>query len=82
MTIEAPLKVIQPQQRGVPPSLSNMESVTIEEGQGVVLSTEVSGTPAPKVQWYREGTLIPMSPDFEVSINRKFLYCLPNDLQY
>ena len=37
-----------------------------QEGQLVVLEGRVKGVPSPKVEWYREGTLIEDSPDFRI----------------
>ncbi|RXG68646.1 Titin, partial [Armadillidium vulgare] len=63
--LEAPLKVTQPQQVEVPPTLTQMKGITVQEGENITFSTTVSGKPLPKIQWYREGTLIPSTPDFE-----------------
>lgn len=39
------------------------------EGQPAQFKTQVSPTkPKPMIQWYREGALIPQSPDFQVNI--------------
>uniref|UniRef100_A0A671RB52 Myopalladin n=1 Tax=Sinocyclocheilus anshuiensis TaxID=1608454 RepID=A0A671RB52_9TELE len=46
-----------------PPKLT---SWTPRESQLVVLECRVKGIPSPKVDWYREGTLIEDSPDFRI----------------
>lgn len=74
ITLEAPLKVTQPKQVEVPPSLTPMKGLTVMEGEKMRLSTKVSGKPTPKIQWYREGTLIPNNPDFLVSFVPKFFF--------
>ncbi|KAK3888336.1 hypothetical protein Pcinc_007597 [Petrolisthes cinctipes] len=66
LTVEAVLKVKQPQQKEVAPSVAPIEPVTVTEGQVARFNTVVLGTPIPKVQWYREGALIPQSRDFEM----------------
>ena len=67
MSLEANLQVTRPHAVEVTPSLTPMENITVEEGAPVRLITVVAGTPTPTVQWFREGTLIPHSRDFEVS---------------
>lgn len=44
----------------------NLQDVLAQEGQLVVLECRVKGIPSPKVDWYREGTLIDDSPDFRI----------------
>ncbi|XP_051508283.1 myopalladin-like isoform X2 [Myxocyprinus asiaticus] len=44
----------------------NLQDVLALEGQLVVLECRVKGIPSPKVDWYREGTLIEDSPDFRI----------------
>ncbi|XP_055025429.2 myopalladin [Misgurnus anguillicaudatus] len=43
-----------------------LQDVLAQEGQLVVLECRVKGIPSPKVDWYREGTLIDDSPDFRI----------------
>ncbi|XP_043912302.1 myopalladin isoform X2 [Protopterus annectens] len=43
-----------------------LQDLTASEGQLVVLESRVKGAPSPKVEWYREGTLIEDSPDFRI----------------
>ncbi|XP_039591099.1 myopalladin isoform X2 [Polypterus senegalus] len=43
-----------------------LQDLTAYEGQLVVLECRVKGAPSPKVEWYREGTLIEDSPDFRI----------------
>uniref|UniRef100_A0A8C4S5R4 Myopalladin n=1 Tax=Erpetoichthys calabaricus TaxID=27687 RepID=A0A8C4S5R4_ERPCA len=43
-----------------------LQDLMAYEGQLVVLECRVKGAPSPKVEWYREGTLIEDSPDFRI----------------
>uniref|UniRef100_A0A8C5PWT2 Myopalladin n=1 Tax=Leptobrachium leishanense TaxID=445787 RepID=A0A8C5PWT2_9ANUR len=43
-----------------------LQDLTSSEGQLVVFESRVKGSPSPKVEWYREGTLIEDSPDFRI----------------
>jgi len=45
------------------------------EGQPAQFKTQVSpAKPKPTIQWYREGALIPQSPDFQVDFTIALLY--------
>ncbi|KAJ8248343.1 hypothetical protein GJAV_G00240990 [Gymnothorax javanicus] len=44
----------------------SLQDVSASEGQLVVLECRVKGVPSPRVDWYREGTLIDDSPDFRI----------------
>lgn len=44
----------------------SLQDLLALEGQLVVLECRVKGVPSPKVEWYREGTLIEDSPDFRI----------------
>ncbi|XP_052006385.1 myopalladin-like isoform X2 [Xyrauchen texanus] len=44
----------------------NLQDLLALEGELVVLECRVKGIPSPKVDWYREGTLIEDSPDFRI----------------
>uniref|UniRef100_UPI003AAA8F0A myopalladin n=1 Tax=Centroberyx gerrardi TaxID=166262 RepID=UPI003AAA8F0A len=44
----------------------SLQDLLALEGQLVVLECRVKGAPSPKVDWYREGTLIDNSPDFRI----------------
>uniref|UniRef100_A0A8C1TZP0 Myopalladin n=1 Tax=Cyprinus carpio TaxID=7962 RepID=A0A8C1TZP0_CYPCA len=44
----------------------NLQDILAVESQLVVLECRVKGIPSPKVDWYREGTLIEDSPDFRI----------------
>lgn len=46
-----------------------MSDVIVPEGNSAQFRTQVSGEPTPSVQWFREGILIPQTPDFKVSFN-------------
>ncbi|KAG8507411.1 Myopalladin [Galemys pyrenaicus] len=43
-----------------------LQNLSATEGQLVVFECRVKGAPSPKVEWYREGTLIEDSPDFRI----------------
>ncbi|KAB0399557.1 hypothetical protein E2I00_005438, partial [Balaenoptera physalus] len=43
-----------------------LQNLSASEGQLVVFECRVKGAPSPKVEWYREGTLIDDSPDFRI----------------
>ena len=64
---EAPLRVIAPEQQETLPTLSPLKDVIVEEGAPAQFQTTISGkTKATNVQWFRDGALIPESPDFQV----------------
>ncbi|XP_036403383.1 myopalladin-like isoform X2 [Megalops cyprinoides] len=44
----------------------SLQDVNAFESQLVVLECRVKGVPSPRVDWYREGTLIDDSPDFRI----------------
>ncbi|XP_012987596.2 myopalladin isoform X1 [Esox lucius] len=44
----------------------SLQDLLASESQLVVLECRVKGVPSPKVDWYREGTLIEDSPDFRI----------------
>ncbi|XP_047458113.1 myopalladin isoform X4 [Mugil cephalus] len=44
----------------------SLQDLLASEGQLVVLECRVKGSPSPRVDWYREGTLIDDSPDFRI----------------
>lgn len=58
-----------PENQDVAPTLSPMRDVIVNEGSAAQFRTQVSGSPSPTVQWFREGILIPATPDFKVSLN-------------
>ena len=57
-----------PESTDVAPTLSPMKNVTVLEGNPAQFRTQVTGKPKPTIQWFREGALIPQSPDFEVNL--------------
>lgn len=65
-TTSGNLKVLAPEAQEALPSLSPMKDVTVPEGSPAQFRTQVSAKPRPTVQWFREGFLIPESPDFQV----------------
>ncbi|XP_029926896.1 myopalladin [Myripristis murdjan] len=44
----------------------SLQDLLALEGQLVVLECRVKGAPSPRVEWYREGTIIDDSPDFRI----------------
>jgi len=58
-----------PENQDVAPTLSPMRDVIVPEGNSAQFRSQVSGQPSPSVQWFREGILIPETPDFKVSFN-------------
>eukprot|EP00106_Octopus_bimaculoides_P016754 XP_014784196.1 PREDICTED: titin-like isoform X3 [Octopus bimaculoides] len=51
----------------IPPSFTErLQRRQVKEGESVKLTVRVAGTPAPQVMWYREGSRIVSSPDFEI----------------
>jgi hypothetical protein len=67
VTSEASLKVTPPAaESGKHTALTPMKDVVCQEGQSAQFSTTVSGNPTPNIQWFREGTLIPQSADFQM----------------
>uniref|UniRef100_A0A803YGN0 Myopalladin n=1 Tax=Meleagris gallopavo TaxID=9103 RepID=A0A803YGN0_MELGA len=50
-----------------------LQDISASEGQLVVFECRVKGAPSPKVEWYREGTLIEDSPDFRILQKSRFL---------
>jgi len=61
--------VLVPENQDIAPTLSPMRDVIVPEGNSAQFRTQVSGQPSPAVQWLREGTFIPETPDFKVSLN-------------
>ena len=47
-------------------SPQSLQEVSALEGQLVVLECRMKGVPSPRVEWYREGTVIEDSPDFRI----------------
>ena len=51
----------------IPPSFTErLYNISIKEGEPVKLTVRVAGHPAPVVTWFREGSQIVSSPDFEI----------------
>lgn len=66
----ANLRVNAPESQGSLPVLSPLKDLTVDEGQPAQFKTAISGKTKPtNVQWFREGALIPESPDFQVCAN-------------
>lgn len=52
------------------------------EGQPAQFKTQVTPkSPKPTVQWYREGALIPQSPDFQVRVRSYLFHNQPQGFQ-
>ncbi|OXU24124.1 hypothetical protein TSAR_014966 [Trichomalopsis sarcophagae] len=67
VTTSANLKVLAPDQTDVLPKLTPLKDQIVLEGQPAQFKTQVSpAKPKPTIQWYREGALIPESPDFQM----------------
>lgn len=67
VTLSGTLSVLAPDSQEIAPTLSRMADVTVLEGSPAQFRTQVTGKPTPTLQWFREGALIPQSPDFQVS---------------
>lgn len=63
----ASLKVLAPEAQEALPTLSPMKDITVMEGSPAQFKTLVKAKSKPTIQWFREGFLIPESPDFQVN---------------
>lgn len=68
VTLSSALSVLGPNSQELPPTLTPMSDVIVQEGSPAQFRTQLAGKPTPSVQWFREGQLIPQSPDFQVSL--------------
>ena len=51
----------------IPPQFSErLQTKEVSEGTAVKFSIQVTGNPPPTVTWFREGSKIVSSPDFEI----------------
>lgn len=51
----------------IPPQFTErLQTKEVKEGDAVRFTVRVSGKPPPEVTWYREGSKIVSSPDFEI----------------
>jgi len=67
ITTNANLRVQAPELQEALPTLSPMKDVVVPEGSPAQFKTTISGKTKPtNVQWFREGALIPESPDFQM----------------
>ena len=67
VTSSATLKVSATEQQETLPTLTPLKDVICHEGSPAQFQTRITGKSKPlSVQWYREGALIPQSPDFQV----------------
>ncbi|XP_011704408.1 PREDICTED: titin [Wasmannia auropunctata] len=63
----ANLRVLAPDTADILPKLTPLKDQIVIEGQPAQFKTQVSpAKPKPTIQWYREGALIPQSPDFQM----------------
>lgn len=58
---------VVPEITEVPPAVSPLADLTVPEGTPARFVTTVTGTPTPKITWYREGNVVKASRDFQVS---------------
>lgn len=69
------LKVKAPEAQDGPPKITALKDVNVSEGMPAQFKTTVIGKAQPtQVQWYREGALIPETPDFQVSFLLPFFF--------
>lgn len=69
VTTSANLRVLAPETQESLPTLAAMKDVVVDEGSPAQFKTTITGKTKPtNVQWFREGALIPESPDFQVQI--------------
>ncbi|XP_018337981.1 PREDICTED: titin isoform X9 [Trachymyrmex septentrionalis] len=67
VTTSANLRVLAPDTTDVLAKLTPLKDQIVIEGQPAQFKTQVSpAKPKPTIQWYREGALIPQSPDFQM----------------
>lgn len=70
----ASLKVAASEQQDALPVLTPLKDVFCNEGSPAQFQTRITGKSKPlSVQWYREGALIPQSPDFQVRIRARWI---------
>ena len=63
--------------------LTPLKDQIVIEGQPAQFKTQVSpAKPKPTIQWYREGALIPQSPDFQVNILPLFFHIIEGDFMF
>lgn len=71
----ASLKVSATAQQDALPVLTALRDVFCDEGRPAQFQTRITGKTKPlSVQWYREGALIPQSPDFQVILISSLVY--------
>ncbi|XP_022670614.1 titin-like isoform X6 [Varroa destructor] len=61
------LKVIVSDGNESPPTLGHLSDLTATEGQSVTFTTQLAGTPRPKVTWYKGGQVIRPTRDFQIT---------------
>lgn len=77
VTTTANLKVVAPETSDALPKLTPLKDVTCEEGSPAQFKTMITAKSKVSVQWYRNGLLIPESPDFQVSYSNTLLWLPP-----
>lgn len=66
---QATLKVLAPDTQESLPTITALKDVSVLEGMPAQFKTTITGkTKATSVQWFREGALIPETPDFQVNM--------------
>lgn len=63
----ANLRVVAPDQQETSSMMTPLKDCVVDEGSPAQFRTTISGKTKATVQWYRDGLLIPQSPDFQVS---------------
>ncbi|GFT67998.1 hypothetical protein NPIL_385641 [Nephila pilipes] len=53
--------------REAPKFKKKLQAAVVKSGSRLVLEVSVTGVPNPEVKWYRNGNLLPNSPDFRIS---------------
>lgn len=75
--------IAAPDTADVLPKLTPLKDQIVLEGQPAQFKTQV--TPAkvkPTIQWYREGALIPQSPDFQVRCVAYYMIIIESNMKY
>ncbi|XP_077990140.1 twitchin-like isoform X3 [Glandiceps talaboti] len=65
-TTTKPAESAPPSRTEKPKFLEQLKRQSVMDGDEVIFRTRVSGIPAPVVTWYRDGTIIKPSIDFEI----------------
>lgn len=84
VSTSANLTVMAPELQDALPKLTQLKDVIVDEGQPAQFKTGLANKTKANIQWFREGMLIPESPDFQVSFKKKVYhsYKILNILNY